>query len=111
MPIADYLGAIGLTILIEGIVLFGLVRPRGPHLLLAAIAINLVTVPLANLAYWFAVPRLDGASAFILVELGVVLGEMPLIRLLVGSSWRGSVALSVATNTASILCGLALYTH
>jgi hypothetical protein len=104
-----YLSAIGLTIAIEGVAWRLLLRRRGPEIFLAAAGINLMTVPLANVFYWFAGPPLGFTTAWIAVELTVVLVETPLVRVLLADSWGRSARLALLANAASAACGLAIF--
>jgi hypothetical protein len=105
LPIARLGAAVALTIAIEAAV-YRLLLPRaGLGLALAgAAAINLITVPLANVAFAALLTYLRSSTAFVLVEGAVVAAEAPLVRLVVGVGWTRSITLSAAAN----LCSLAI---
>jgi hypothetical protein len=105
--------ALTLSIAIEAVLAFALVRGLrwggGIRAALAATIGTLITHPLV----WFAVPRLEDpigyAGAVALVESSVVLAESIPYRLIVPLSWRRSLLASLIANAASTAAGLLYY--
>jgi len=96
-------GAVLLTIAVEAIVYVWLLRGRRSTVVATAIAINLITVPIANTVFAAAV---DGFGnffvAFAVIELAVVVVEAPLIRALAGRGWPDAWRTSVIANACSM---------
>jgi hypothetical protein len=106
VSVARLAAAVALTIAIEAVVYRLLVPRAGLGLALAgAAAVNLITVPLANVTFTALVAHGQPlAHAFAATEAGVMAAETPLIRLVLGVGWTRSLALSAAAN----LCSLAM---
>jgi hypothetical protein len=105
--------ALTLSIAIEAVLAFALVRGLrwggGIRAALAATVGTLITHP----CVWYAVPRLEDsigyASAVALVESGVVLAESVAYRLIVPLPWRRALVASLIANAASTAAGLLYY--
>lgn len=101
---AVYVVAFLLTVVTEHAVLWVLTRRDAAHVLLASLAINLATFPVANYAFR-SVTGWRGAGtalAVAVVETGIVLAETPLIRWLLRPTWARSLGASVAANGSSM---------
>lgn len=101
--VTDYLALLAATLAIEAplaALLAG--RARRREALLAALALNLLSHPLAFAARWLAGAR------WLPVELSVALTEALGYRLLAGLSWRRAGALSLRANLLSALAAVAL---
>ncbi len=97
-----WLWAIGLTTMAEVLVWKMMVKCTWAEGLLATLVINATTVPVANFGYAWALGRLGSEPlAFVAVEIGVILTEVWLVRVLVPSSWPWAVAVATAANVAS----------
>ena len=97
------LAALGLTIAVEGGVLWLIQRRDGWRLAYTAVAINAFTQPLALFAYRLL------AFRFWSVEMAVIAVEGPLLAALLSVRLQRGYVLSVAANLASALAGLALF--
>ena len=105
--------ALILSIAIEAVVAFVVVRGLrwggGTRAALAATVGTLVTHPFV----WYAVPRLEGplgyGPAVVLIESGVVLAESVAYRLIVPLDWRRALPASLLANAASTGAGLLYY--
>lgn len=105
--------ALILSIAIEAIVAFVVVRGLrwggGLPAALAATAGTLLTHP----AVWWAVPRLEAgigyAAALALAESGVVLAESVAYRYIGPLAWRRALLASLVANAASTGVGLGYY--
>lgn len=105
--------ALSLSIVIEAVLAFVLVRGlrwgSGMRAALAATVGTLITHPLV----WYTVPRLEDsigyAGAVALIEIDVVLAESVAYRLIVPLSWRRSLLASLVANAASTAAGLLYY--
>ena len=105
--------ALVLSIAIEAIVAFALIRAlgwgSGLNAALAASLGTLVTHPIA----WVLILRVEGpigyAGAVALTETGVVLAESVAYRLLVPLAWRRSLLASLIANASSTAAGLFYY--
>jgi hypothetical protein len=105
--------ALVLSIAIEAVIAFALVRGlswgSGLHAAAAAAVGTLVTHPFA----WHGISRLEGVigygSAVAVVETGVVLAESIAYRLIVPLAWRRALIASLIANAASTAAGLLYY--
>jgi hypothetical protein len=104
------IAALALSIAIEAVVAFALIRVLGwgssLNAALAATLGTLITHPIV----WFLIPSLEApigyAGAVALVEAGVVLAESVAYRLIVPLSWRRSLVASLIANAASTAAGI-----
>lgn len=111
--LATLFGALALTIVIEAAVaaLLGL---RTWHTQAVLALINTITNPALTLTLtllrWFhlAAPTSPAAPVILALEVLVVLSEAALLRLCLKFRWPRCLALSVACNFASWLCGALL---
>lgn len=92
-------GALALTIALETAVASLLLRR---FVWLEALLIQCATWPFAQLLVW-------QFGHFWLVELGVVLVEIPLWLLLLPMPWRKAALVSLAANSTTILAGILLF--
>jgi hypothetical protein len=105
--------ALVLSLVIEAVVAFALVRGlrwgSGTRAMLAATVGTLITHPVV----WLAVPRLepllDYGAALALIESGVVLAESAAYRFVVPLGWRRALPASLIANAASTGAGLVYY--
>jgi len=98
-----YLTLLVATLLVEAPVAAALAgRGRRRVALLASLALNLVTHPLAFGLTWLL------PSGWVPIELAVVAAEALGYRALVRAGWARVVLLSVAANLVSALVGVAL---
>ena len=91
-----YFFAFFLTFILEFIILLLLTKRSWKELLLYVLLINLVTWPLANLAYYFG-------GNFYLIEINVILAEGLLLMLLLRKSYAYSLGLSFIANLITAL--------
>jgi hypothetical protein len=101
MILSSLLIALLITIPVEFAVLLLWLRRDIPLIFLNTVLINTFTLPLATLVYQQWLPNLP------LVETGVILVEMVLIRLLFPVTLARALAISATANTISALIGLA----
>ena len=90
--------AFALTIVVEGVIASAMLRR---FVWLEAIAVQLTTWPVAQWLVW-------RTGAFWAVELGVVLVEMLLWRVVMPMPWRRAALVSVAANGVTAFLALAL---
>lgn len=101
-------GAMGVTLLVEGLVAallarrFGVAPSRAAR---AAIAGSLLTHPFVWWTHFELLPAYGYWTTLAMVECIAVFGETPLYRL-AGASWGRALALSFLVNAASVLAGL-----
>lgn len=101
-------GAMGVTLLVEGVVAAALARSFGvapSRAARAAIAGSLLTHPFVWWAHFQLLPVHGYWTSLALVECIAVFGEAPIYRL-AGASWTRAVVLSLLVNAASVLAGL-----
>jgi len=99
----DLVAALAITILIEFIIFYALIRQDPSRLLLCSILINSFTNPLFNYIYNYQLHDVY------LMEMLVVLAESVLLMSLLGISYPKSLLISAAANAASYLIGLLLF--
>ena len=98
------LGATLLTIAAEFAVLLGVLRSSPGQLFATAVAVNLITVPLANQAFQHLAARgTPVALSFAAVEAAVIATETPLLAALLRRSWRAGARLSLMANLCSMV--------
>jgi hypothetical protein len=97
------LAALGLTVLVEFVVLSLIQRRAWGRVLLAAVLVNGCTEPLASLIYR------SGTVPWIAIEAAVILVEWPLYRLLLPVGRGRAFVLALLANTASALVGVLVY--
>jgi hypothetical protein len=90
-----YLFSFIITVLVEFVIIFFLLKER-KNLFYYVLLINLVTWPLANLAYIFG-------GNFYLIELNVILAEAILIMLLFRKKYVFSLGISFIANLITAL--------
>lgn len=94
----DYLAALGLTIVLEGLVVCCLTTTaERSRLVGASVLINLFTHPLAFLCHTGAL------DTFVPLEATVMVTEAVLYRQIMGLPWSKSALLSGAANAATIM--------
>lgn len=111
-PVSALLVAVLLTIVSEGLVWWLLARSERDWRRLAAgvVVVNLLTVPLANLAFGLLTDRdVNEWVAFVAIECLVIAAEVPLIRAVLGVATTRAATLSVAANIVSLTLGLLLF--
>jgi hypothetical protein len=107
----DYLFTLGLTIVLEAIVIFCLTHTAERYRLAgASIAINLFTHPLASffndgLLTTFVTIEAD---IFVAIEATIMVTEAILYRHIMGLTWSKSVLLSGVANAATIAASFCL---
>lgn len=99
----DLVAALAITILIEFIIFYALIRQDPSRLLLCSILINSFTNPLFNYIYNYQLHDVYH------LEMLVVLAESILLMSLLGISYPKSLLISAAANAASYLIGLFLF--
>lgn len=97
-----YLAGLLLTIGSEFAVLSLRTDRRLTTLLLAAVGINLITWPIANLTYQVLPNRW-------LIEIGVVIVETSLLAVWLRYRWQPALMLSIVANSVSALLGIFLF--
>lgn len=93
--VTSYLPWLLMTLIVEAAVVLAFPGGRRSQVL-ASVAINLVTHPIATLAY------VEGAPLE-LIEIGVWLAECAGYLILLGGGWRRSVMLATFANGATVL--------
>lgn len=101
-----YLQLLSATLVLE-LAVAALLAPRAPRdqrraTVLAALALNLLTHPLATALSWLA------GTSWLALELAVTLAELLGYRALAPLPWRRASALAVLANLLSALAGLVL---
>jgi hypothetical protein len=99
----DYLFTLGLTIVLEAVVIVCLITAaERSRLAGASVVINLFTHPLASLCH-------EGVLAtFVTIEATIMVTEAILYRHIMGLTWSKSVLLSGAANAATIAASFCL---
>ena len=108
--------ATGLSILFEAPWVVGIgrasgwgVQPSYSRLIMSAVIVTLLSHPVAWASMVTLIPKLGYWPAVGLVEVGVVLFEGSLYRMLLKMSWGRSMGMSLVANTTSVVGGLLIY--
>ena len=99
--------ALGMTVLIEGIVVLGFDPWR--RWLLASVVCNIITNPLVNIILDRFYGNRGYALVFLLLEAGVVVTEALLYKRLLRCKTGACVAASVIANAISCIGGIIIF--
>lgn len=103
--IDSYAEALGLTLVVELVIIWGLTRKAGnPDILAVAFFANLFTHPLAS----FAVQGPDALLGFWPTECAVIVAEALLFRVAAGLSAKEAIRLAAIANGATIVISLGI---
>ena len=92
-----------LTLLVEFLVMWIFLRKEPWKLLLYSLLINSLTLPLATYSYLYLFPNLP------ITEIGVILIETVLLKLLLGISLRRAFTISIVANLVTMTLGVFIY--
>lgn len=99
--------ALGLTLVIEGIVISGF--DPWKRWLLASVICNLATNPLINLILYPLYGHSFYALAFLLLEVGVVIAEALIYKGIIKCKMRKCIVASLIANAVSCIGGIIIF--